>query len=152
MQARLGERRIDIDSTQAVSNIYRAAAAIRRNAEGGILAQTQLSWGGFVILWVLWVFGTMETARLATECDITKGTLTGMVKTLERRGLVKRQRVEADRRRVTVELTPAGAELIEVEFPRFNQFEVVMTDRLTPAEKQELSRLLRIVIANASDD
>ena len=59
--------------------------------------------------------------------------------------------MEADRRRVTVALTPAGEDLIEDLFPRFNQFEVRMSDGLSADEKRELARLLRIVINNASD-
>ena len=74
-----------------------------------------------------------------------------MVSTLEKQGLVTRTRVETDRRRVTVSLTKAGEALIEDLFPRFNQFEVLMSDGLTPDEKRELARLLRIVINNAAD-
>lgn len=151
IQARLGDRPIDFESMHAIANIYRAAAAVRRHAERDVLAGANLSWGGFVILWVLWVWDEMETAQLAAECDLAKGTLTGMVSTLEKQGLVTRARVESDRRRVTVALTPAGEDLIEDLFPRFNQFEVRMSDGLGTDEKRELARLLRIVINNAAD-
>ncbi len=149
IQARLGDHSIDFVSLAAVSNIYRAAAAVRRRAEREILAEVNLSWGGFTILWVLWVWGEMETARLAGECDLAKGTLTGMVSTLEKQGLVERQRVEEDRRRVTVTLTSDGLALIEDVFPRFNRYEVAVTTGLSPQDKQELARLLRTVTTNA---
>ena len=102
-------------------------------------------------MWVLWVWDVMETARLASECDLAKGTLTGMVSTLEKQGLVERHRVEADRRRVTVGLTPHGLDTIEKLFPIFNNFEATMSTGLSSVEKQELARLLRVVITNASD-
>ena len=86
IQARLGDEPLDFDSMQAISNIYRAAAAVRRRAEREVLAEAGLSWGGFTILWVLWVWGEMEAAQLASECDLAKGTLTGMVTTLEKQG------------------------------------------------------------------
>lgn len=149
IQARLGDQPLDFVSLQAISNIYRAAAAVRRRAEREVLADANLSWGGFTILWVLWVWGEMETARLAGECDLAKGTLTGMVSTLEKQGLVGRERVEEDRRRVTVTLTPDGLELIERLFPRFNRFEGNMTVGMTETEQRELARLLRIVTTNA---
>lgn len=149
IQLRLGDQPLDFVSLQAISNIYRAAAAVRRRAERDVLADANLSWGGFTILWVLWVWGEMETARLAAECDLAKGTLTGMVSTLEKQGLVGRERVEADRRRVTVALTPDGLTLIEELFPRFNRFEGNMTIGMTEAEQRELARLLRIVTTNA---
>jgi DNA-binding MarR family transcriptional regulator len=146
---RLGDRPLDFASLQAISNIYRAAAAVRRRAEKGVLAEHDLSWGGFTILWVLWVWGEMETAQLASECDLAKGTLTGMVTTLEKQSLVARRRVASDRRRVTVDLTPRGLETIEDLFPRFNDFEGTMTAGLDDTDKEALARLLRAVITNA---
>lgn len=151
VQARLGDRPIDFDANRAISNIYRAAAAVRRQAEQGLLKDYGLSWGGFTILWVLWVWGEMETATLATECDLAKGTLTGMLTTLEKRELVERTRSETDGRRVLVCATDAGTNMIEELFPKFNQLEVGLVSGLSPSDSKELSRLLRIVITNASD-
>jgi len=149
IQARLGGRPLDFDSMLAVSNIYRAATAVRRRAERGVLAQFGLSWGGFTTLWVLWVWGEMRTADLAEECDLSKATLTGVVKTLEKRGFVERKQVESDRRRVTVALTDAGLDTIERLFPRFNVYEGEMVRELSTDEKQALAELLRRVIVEA---
>ena len=88
---------------------------------------------------------------MAAECDLAKGTLTGMVSTLEKQGFVERTRVETDRRRVTVTLTPAGLDLIEDLFPRFNAFEGAMSAGMTEPEKHELARLLRLVTTNADE-
>ena len=151
IQERLGGRRLDFDSMLAVSNIYRAATAVRRRAERAVLFEFGLSWGGFTTLWVLWVWGEMQTADLADECDLSKGTLTGVVKTLERRGFVERRQVESDRRRVTVALTGAGLDTIERLFPRFNLYEGEMVGELSTAEKRELAELLRRVIVTADE-
>jgi DNA-binding MarR family transcriptional regulator len=152
IRERLGDRHLDFASLQAISNIYRAAAAVRRRAEQGVLAEHDLSWGGFTILWVLWVWGEMETAELASECDLAKGTLTGMVSTLEKQHLVERRRVTSDRRRVTVDLTPDGLSTIEDLFPRFNHFERAMTAGLSDGDKDQLARLLRAVITSADGE
>lgn len=151
VQARLGDRPLDFDANRAISNIYRAAAAVRRQAERNLLSEYGLSWGGFTILWVLWVWGEMETAQLANECDLAKGTLTGMLTTLEKRDLVERRRSESDGRRVLVSATETGADVIDELFPRFNAVEVDLVDGLTADESRELARLLRIVITNATD-
>ena len=152
IQTRLGDHPLDFDSLQAISNIYRAAAAVRRRAEREVLAESNLSWGGFTILWVLWVWSEMETAPLASQCDLAKGTLTGMVSTLEKQGLVERKRVESDRRRVLVSLTDDGTDLIEDLFPRFNAYEAQMSAGLRGDEKRDLARLLRVVTTNAVGD
>lgn len=149
VQARLGDRPIDFASLDAISNIYRAAAAVRRRAEREVLSGYGLSFGAFTILWVLWVWDEMETARLAEECNLAKGTLTGMLNTLEKQDLVRRTRIEADKRRVLVSLTTAGEATISEVFPTFNAFEGQMSAGLTDEEKRELARLLRIVITNA---
>lgn len=150
IRQKLGDRELDFDSLNAISNIYRAATAVRRRAEREVLVQHSLSWGGFTILWVLWVWGQMDTARLASECGLAKGTLTGMLSTLERLQLVERERVKADRRKVTVALTADGLTLIEDLFPRFNAYETAMSEGLSAEEKREMARLLRKVILNAS--
>jgi MarR family transcriptional regulator, organic hydroperoxide resistance regulator len=149
--AAIGDRPFDFVSMEAMANIYRAAAAIRRRAEQGVLSGASLSWGGFTTMWVLWIWGEMETGRLAVECDLSKGTLTGILNTLEGRGLVARQRLDADRRRMLVALTAEGTAMIESLSPRFNRFETETTSSLGADEKRELARLLRTVITDISD-
>lgn len=148
IRAKLGDRDFDFESMQAIANIYRAAAAVRRRAEREVLADAGLSWGGFTILWVLWVWGEMETGQLAVECDLAKGTLTGMLTTLEKQDLVTRTRVEADRRRMMVALTRRGTTTISKLFTKFNGFEAEMTHGLTSQQKLELASLLRAVTRN----
>jgi DNA-binding MarR family transcriptional regulator len=152
VRARLGDRPLDFASLTVVSNIYRAAAAIRRRAERDVLAPYEISFGGFTILWVLWVWGEMETAKLAEECNLAKGTLTGMLTTLEKRQLVERNRVEADRRRMLAKLTPAGTELIDELFPKFNAFEAQMASTLDAEQKALMADLLRGIILTAGDE
>lgn len=150
VRARLADHHLDFDSNMAISNIYRAAAAVRGEAERDVLAEYQLSWGGLTILWVLWVWGDMPTSRLADECGLAKGTLTGMLTTLEKRDLVARHRVETDKRKVMVRLTESGDATISELFPKFNGFEKQMVTGLSRDEQRELARLLRIVITKAS--
>ncbi len=116
-----------------------------------MLSEYGLTWGGFTILWVLWVWGEMPAARLATECDLAKGTLTGMLTTLEKRELVERNRSTEDKRQVLVSQTTAGAAIIDELFPRFNELEIDLAHGLSPDEQRELSRLLRVVIKNATN-
>ncbi|REJ75101.1 MAG: MarR family transcriptional regulator [Acidobacteria bacterium] len=59
----------------------------------------------------------MTCKELGERSLITKGTLTGIIDRLEKKGLVLRTTSPSDRRSVIVELTPAGIELFEQEFP-----------------------------------
>lgn len=147
---RLGDKSLDLAGQQAISNIYRASVAVRRRAEATVLAEANVTWGGFTILFVLWVWGEMETTSLAVEADLAKGTLSGMLDTLERRDLVERNRHVQDSRKILVSLTDRGHETIETFFPVFNGFESSMCAGLTTDEQLELARLLRIVTTNAT--
>lgn len=147
----LGGRRLDFEALLAVSNIYRAATAIRTRMEKDVLTPAGLTWGGFTILFVLWVWGDRETGTLANDCGVAKGTLSGMLSTLERSDLVQRRRHSDDGRRVVVSLTTQGEAKIEEVFPLFNEQEARFTGRLDPQERNELARLLRVVTATATE-
>lgn len=147
----LGDRPLDFESLLAISNIYRAAAAVRNRIEKEVLGPVGLSWGGFTILFVLWVWGDRETAVLAEETSLAKGTLSGMLTTLEKSGHVSRSRHETDGRRVVVHLEERGRVLIELVFPIFNEYESKFTANLDDVERSELARLLRIVTSTARE-
>ena len=149
IRARLAGEPFDFEAAQAIQNIYRAASAVRVRAERELLNECNLTWGGFTMLWVLWVWGTMDSSTLAAECGVAKGTMTGMVTTLEKRGLVARARDDEDRRRIEVALTEAGRDLIAELYPRFNGFEITLTESLSADERRTLARLLRTVIQAA---
>lgn len=152
IRARLAGEPFDFEAAQAIQNIYRAASAVRVRAERDLLSEHGLTWGGFTMLWVLWVWGTMDSSTLAAECGVAKGTMTGMVTTLEKRELVVRGRDEHDRRRIEVSLTDAGLELISGLYPRFNSgLETTLTTGLSAQEQQTLSSLLRRIITNADE-
>jgi DNA-binding MarR family transcriptional regulator len=149
--ATLGDRPFDFDALLAVSNIYRAANAVRNRMEKEVLAPAGLSWGGFTILFVLWVWGDRETGELANDCGVAKGTLSGMIATLERLDLVRRTKHPGDGRKVIVHLETEGEGKIEDLFPTFNAYEARFTARLSTEERHELARLLRLVTATADE-
>lgn len=147
--ARVGElHQIDFVATQAVSNIYRVASAVRNHMEREVLSVDGLSWTGFTALFVMWVWGPQEARHLAEECGVSKGTLTGIVTTLESKGLITRSSHPDDGRLVLVGLTRSGRTIIERLFPRFNQHEAAVADGLTSSEQHELARLLRKMLAH----
>ena len=114
VQDRLHGLGIDVDldfvSMAAVANVFRVASAARGHLERTVLADAGLSFTAFTVMWVLWVWGEMESRELAIDAGVTKGTLTGVVGTLERRGLVSRRRDAVDGRLVLVSTTTPGDE------------------------------------------
>jgi DNA-binding MarR family transcriptional regulator len=139
----LGDRSLDFRAMWAVSNLFRASAAIRRHMEANVLAADRLSWTAFTGLWVLWVWGEMESREFARAVGVSRPTATGVVTTLERRGFVRRKKDPRDGRMVLVSLTAAGTRKIERLFPRFNAEETVVTAHLDAREQDAMARLLR---------
>jgi DNA-binding MarR family transcriptional regulator len=142
----LGHLPLDFSAMWAVSNLFRASAAIRRHMEAKVLAADRLSWTSFVALWVLWVWGEMESRDLAAAIGVSRPTSTGVVTTLEGRGYVRRSRSAEDGRLVRVALTGSGRRKIGELFPRFNAEEVALTEHLEPAEQEQLAALLRSLL------
>lgn len=137
---------LDLAAMSAVSNIYRAASAIRNHMEKTVLARYDLSWTAFTTLFVLWIWGDLESRHLAARAGVSKGTLTGVVRTLGRRGLCWREQRENDRRFVVVGLTDEGRKVIAGLFPRFNEQEAFVTSGLGSEDKETLAANLRAVI------
>ena len=98
------------------------------------------------MLWVLWVWGPMESRALAEESGISKSTLTGVVKTLERLGFASRKPHAMDGRRVFVQATREGIAAMRKIFLHFNEIETTVTRDLPAGEKEGLARMLRIML------
>jgi MarR family transcriptional regulator, organic hydroperoxide resistance regulator len=104
------------------------------------------------VLFVLWIWGDQQTRHLAAEAGVTKGTLTGVLKTLEKRGLARRRAHDEDGRLVLVSLEPKGLDVIERLFPAFNAGEATISSSLTTEEKEQLAFLLRKIIRSVESD
>ncbi|MGB4706770.1 MAG: MarR family transcriptional regulator, partial [Aquiluna sp.] len=61
VENKLSGMTLDFDSMAAVSNIFRAANATRNYLERTVLGPHELSWTGFVVLWVSWIWEPIET-------------------------------------------------------------------------------------------
>ena len=149
IRGRIGGQPLDFAAMAAVSNIYRAANVVRNHMERQVLGDEDLSWAAFTVLFVLWIWGDQQTRHLAEEAGVTKGTLTGVLKTLEKRGLARRRAHGGDGRLVLVSLEPKGLAVIERLFPAFNEGEARVSSGLTEDEKNQLASLLRKIIRSA---
>lgn len=143
---RLGDSGIRFDQMAVVANIYRAASAVRQHFENSVLREAELTWTAFVVLWVIWIWGESETRHVADEAGISKGTLTGVARTLETRGLVTRAGHPADGRLVLLSLTDEGEALMRRLFPQFNSEEVFVTGRLDGEECRRTADVLRRIV------
>jgi len=95
------------------------------------------------VLEALYHLGPLSQGELGQKILKSNANLTTVVDSLEKKGLVERERPAADRRRVEVLLTLAGTELIARVFPRHAEIIVREFSVLTAKEQQALADLLR---------
>lgn len=147
----LGHLPLDFRAMWAISNVFRSSTALRRHLEATVLAPDRLSWTAFTGLWVLWIWGEMESREFAAAVGISRPTATGVLSTLQRRRFVRRRKAEEDGRIVLVSLTPSGRRTIEELFPRFNAEEAKVAAALSAEEQEGLASTLRTLLLRVEE-
>ncbi|MCL2780189.1 MAG: MarR family transcriptional regulator [Actinomycetia bacterium] len=147
----LSELSVDTTAMGAVNNIYRAFAALRNHLERTVLVPHDLTWTSWVVLWVVWIWESIETRHVAEEAGISKGTLTGVATTLEKRGLISRGTHPGDGRRVLLTLTPKGKRLAKSLYPLVNAQEAAALGALSEQEAASLSTMARKIVLHVAE-
>lgn len=80
--------------------------------------------------------------ELASQAGVTASTATRILDVLERRGIVRRDRTEPDRRIVTVTLTPLGRELLTEQDGWLQERQLAFHAGLPPHERSLAPDLL----------
>ncbi|MBM9467762.1 MarR family transcriptional regulator [Nakamurella leprariae] len=80
--------------------------------------------------------------ELCTDLDLDRSTIADIVARLERRGLLRRTRDTADRRRNVVELTGSGLDELAALRPRVDRLSAALVERLSRVETRTLTDLL----------
>ena len=92
--------------------LYAASRAIIRQYTP-YLSRLDLTYTQYIALMALWQEGTLSVKELGKRLYLDSGTLTPLLKAMEQKGLVQRQRSETDERSVLVTLTEKGWSLRE---------------------------------------
>jgi DNA-binding MarR family transcriptional regulator len=89
----------------------------------------------------------LSPTELAGSTLVTTGTMTNRLDKLESRGLVRRLPNPDDRRGLAVELTAEGKRLVDRVVPEHVANEREMLSVLSEREREQLSRLMRKLLA-----
>jgi MarR family transcriptional regulator, organic hydroperoxide resistance regulator len=92
--------------------LYRASQTIIASYRQH-LAKVNLTYTQYLVMLVLWESGSLSIGQISHRLGLDSGTLTPLVKRLEQRGLVSRDRALDDERVVVASLTEAGRALRE---------------------------------------
>lgn len=113
--------------------------------ESDYLTRHEISQGRFTVLMLLnrCAEEPSTPAELAEEAGVTRATMTGLVDTLVKDGLVTRTNDPRDRRAVLVQLTAAGRKLLARVLPGYFAAVTRMMQPLNKTERTTLVTLLQ---------
>lgn len=96
----------------------------------------------------LWHRGDFRLGELATRTDIDISTLSRLLVTMQRKGLITRRRSGADGRALSLTLTPEGLDLSEEIAPLALKYEAIAMKGMSEADVKKLKSLLQRVSEN----
>jgi MarR family 2-MHQ and catechol resistance regulon transcriptional repressor len=107
------------------------------------LSSTGLTISQFAVLEALYQLGPLSQRKIGQKILRSSGNITMVIDNLEKNGLVRRERNEADRRLFIVHLTDKGYDLINRIFPPHAALIAEDLGVLTAAEQDALGRLCK---------
>lgn len=132
----------EVRALNALINLARALESLAARL-GKQLEEAKLTPPQFGVLETIYHVGPMCQRELGGKLLRSGGNVTVVVGNLEKRALVRRERMAEDRRMIRVHLTQQGRELIERVFPRHVEALVKEFSVLEPEEQETLRRLCR---------
>lgn len=91
--------------------------------------------------------GPLEPRQLCEACTISSPSIAGVLLRMEETGLVKRERMDHDQRRVRVSLTPKSRKIAQRLIPLIEQRYEVLEDALGLRSMQEVYDALDALLA-----
>jgi len=145
LRAFLAPLGVDLDAQAVCFQLYRTSTDVIAAFEGQALRPLGLSHTGFALLTTIWVGGPQEVRSLARKLRLSKPSITSAIGTLERAGLVRRERSTDDKRLVSVTLTAAGRRLVRKAQSALHRCELALTAGLSRTEQRQMAAWLRRV-------
>ena len=115
-----------------------------------VLAGDGLRRQHFLVLGALAERGAASQAALGRRLLIDRSEMHALLSDLERHGHVARVRDQHDRRRMLVDLTPAGARTLKRLDKRIQAAQDALLAPLSATERRELKRLLALLVEHHS--
>lgn len=136
----------DLLNVQTLIWLFRAYNATM-NAQARELREISLSPSAFNVLMALvnTPGNTIEPYDLAERLLISRPSITGLLDTLQRKNLIRRDPHPDDRRRVLVTLTDTARDLLQKHYPVHYANQRAQLEDLSADEKAQLVSLLRRV-------
>lgn len=112
----------------------------------------QLSESRFMILALLFEYNTLSPLTIAKLIGVTKPTITSLIISLQKEGLIQRKNVPEDGRKYIISLTEQGEKLIKIVFHQHSRWIANITKNITNSEMETLIFILDKIRQNTIED
>ncbi|MGW1786808.1 MarR family winged helix-turn-helix transcriptional regulator [Streptomyces sp. NPDC002143] len=141
---------VDPLAMRLVLTLHRAANMLVYDLESTVHRPRGWSWPGFRVLFAIWLSGPVEARKVAELSGMSRAAVSALMRTLERDGLVSKERAAYDGRAVQLRLTGAGLEAITSAFRAHNEREQEWARSLSEEEQRTLIDLLSKLAAHST--
>jgi MarR family transcriptional regulator, 2-MHQ and catechol-resistance regulon repressor len=132
----------EASALNAYVKLMRAAESVSARVHGHLSA-AGLTISQFGVLEALYHLGPLSQSEIAKKILKSTGNITMVIDNLEKRGLVKRERDQEDRRYYSISLTSTGKKAIASLFPPHAGRIVQEMNVLSGPEQETLGKLCR---------
>ena len=137
----------DLEAMALFLSVLRVANGMQQDVETTVHRPSGTTWAAFRILFTVLHAGPTSPLELARLFSVSKASISSVVDTLERNGLVRREPSPTDGRSVMIVITGRGERVAGELFQRQNRREAEWARALTNRERQTLLRLLAKLMA-----
>jgi DNA-binding MarR family transcriptional regulator len=137
---------IDPEAVEAFLFLMRTGSDVVMAVEK-YFSRHKMSHAGFSVLMILHrqpKIG-LNPSDLAVRCGVTRATMTGLLDSLQRQKLIRRERDQTDRRTVLIRLNSFGIEVLESLLHVYYRRVALLMSGLSTAEKKQLVVILKQV-------
>ncbi len=142
---------LDYDFSKQVGHLLRKALQRNQMIYAKLCVDPDMTSVQFAVLYVLADKAPCSMAVIGRTAAMDAATTRGVIERLEKRKLISLSPDPEDKRKVLVQLLPAGAELVRKMLPQSKKVGELTMGSLNPAERVALIYLLE-KIATPSDD
>ncbi|MGC4769673.1 MarR family winged helix-turn-helix transcriptional regulator [Micromonospora sp. DT44] len=140
-------------SEQSVGQLFATAARLSGSMWVRLLNERLgIGWTAFNVLLHLGSEDGRTAKEIAQASMVTPSTLTGVVDTLERDGLIERRRSDTDRRVIRLHLTDAGRQRLSLSATKLSAEFDQLFDHVVPTDEAIIRRFLLTVVDRFSTE
>jgi len=134
---------VDDISLQLSTTLKRAKTLLVHREEREVHRDLGCTPPAFQVLAMLWIFGPMPTRELCRLAGISRQAAFALITTLEKNDLVEKRPTDGeDRRLVSINITEAGRDVVQLGLPEQNRCHARFFSHLDDDEKKTLLTLL----------